>query len=689
MLRAMRTALSLALLLSLSVGCGDDDGTPDADGGADPDGDVADMETEPDMGPEPIVAAECDNSQDIRCFLPWPSSVFLAEDATTETGFRVDVPDEYMPTNRYGDPLSRFSPWENFDGFSPAGSLMTGFAGMVDDTTLADELHIPDTLSPASQTLIIDADTGELVAHFAEIDEWSSRDRDTTTLYMRPATRLQEDHRYVAAIRTGLLLLDGTEIEPSAHFAALRASETGDPLVEARQPAMDSIFATLEMAGVGRDELLVAWDFHTASGDSIRGDLLAMWADAKVRWDDAADDIGTCTVESVEMDVNDTLWKRIRGTYTVPLYMENADAGALVNRDASGRPAYNGTAEAPFEIAIPPSVRDRVMAGNGPGRGLMHGHGLLGAANQTSSGGMRAVMQRSEMVGFGTDYWGLSESDLDNLLLEVVPDFGQFDELGERLMQGTINSLVLMKTFAAGGPCSELAEMQIDVDGTMEPTMDPDELYYYGISQGGIMGGTLAALSDTIDRYVLQVGGTTYSTMVRRSKDFEGYELILSSWFTEKLDRDFLVASTQSVWSQAEPAPYLAHIFGEPLPGVDTSDRHILYQVSRYDTEVSNITSDMAARAMGLGVFDSSVYHPFGVDVITEDSVDDAMIIFHLSEVEPLALGTVDPDGDNNAHGDLRYQDEVLEQIELFCHPDGAVVDTCPDNSCLLANDRL
>ena len=33
-----------------------------------------------------------------------------------------------------------------------------------------------------------------------------------------------------------------------------------------------------------RGELLLAWDFHTASGDSIRGDLLRMWADTKARY---------------------------------------------------------------------------------------------------------------------------------------------------------------------------------------------------------------------------------------------------------------------------------------------------------------------------------------------------------------------------------------------------------------------
>ncbi|MBO6934234.1 MAG: hypothetical protein JJ863_04645 [Deltaproteobacteria bacterium] len=679
--------LFACLLATALVACGDDDSSDD------PDTDMAvapDLPPTPDGGPEGIIVEEgCDNTQDLRCFLPWPSSVFLTEDSDTETGFRVDMPENGMPYNQYGEIIDRTIAWEKFDGFSPAGSLIAGFWGKVDDSPLADETMIPATLEASSQTLLIDAETGELVAHFAEVDKWRNDDDGTTSLYMRPATRLQENHRYVAAIKMGLELEDGSTVEPSEFFRALRdGTGAEEPAVEARRAAMEEIFGFVEDLGVNRSDLLLAWDFHTASGNSIRGDMLTMWDDAKTKWEEGTDGIGTCTVESVEMDVNETLWKRIRGTFTVPNYMTGAGGGVLANRDASGTVTYNGTLEAPFEIAIPPSVRDRVMAGEGPGRGMMHGHGLLGAANQTSSGGVRVLLEEAEMVGFGTDYWGLSESDLSAIVTEIMPNFGNFDQLGERLMQGTLNSLILMKTFAPGGSCAELEEMRIDVEGTMEPTMNADELYYYGISQGGIMGGTLAALSDTIDRYVLQVGAISYSTMVRRSKDFGVYEGIMQIWYPEKIDRDWLVVSTQNSWSLAEPAAYAPHIVGDALPGVDNSGRRVLYQVSRYDTEVPNVASDIAARTMGIGAFDSSVYEPWNVEIITEDTAENAYVIFHLDDVEPLPMGTIDVMGDNSAHGDLRYQSVVIDQIDQFSRPDGVIVDTCPSNSCLLDNER-
>ena len=676
-----------ALVIAGAHGCGEDDTAISSDAQVDAQrGDA----TASDAGPAPVQIEGCENSLGAHCLLPYPSSVFLRDDPTSATGFRVDLPEQHMPVDTMDARIQRLSTWERFDGFSPSTSLMAGFHGKVDASALPGELAIASTLTAESLTLLLDVDTGEWVAHFAEVDEWPARRDATTTLYLRPATRLAEDHHYIAAIRTGLQYMDGVAVQPSPFFTALRDGVEGDPLTEARRPAMESIFTALEAAGVPRTELLVAWDFHTASGASVRGDLLRMWDDTKARWEAGSDGLGVCTVQSVEDDVNESLWRRIRGTFTVPLYMDMPQEGARATRGADGEVMFNGVAEAPFEVSIPVSVHDRVAAGDGPGRGLMYGHGLLGSARQVSSGGTQVALQQLELVGFGTDYWGLSDSDTDWILTQVMPEFGNFDAVGERLMQGTINSLVLMKAFAAeGGPCSDMEQMRVVVGGESRPVMDDRARYYYGISQGGIMGGTLAALSDTIDRYALQVGAVNYSTMVRRSRDFAAFETVLAAWYSSKLERDWLIVSTQSNWSLAEPAAYAPHIFGEALPGVANGGRRVLYQVSRYDTEVSNVASDMAARGMGLGVFDSSVYLPWNVPVIEEDEAPSAYIIFHLAEVEPLATGTRNPATDNNAHGDLRYQSEVLTQLDRFLRPDGTVVDTCPANSCRLDNDRL
>ena len=53
--------------------------------------------------------------------------------------------------------------------------------------------------------------------------------------------------------------------------------------------------------------------------------------------------------------------------------------------------------------------------------------------------------------------------------------------------------------------------------------VDQTRLFYDGNSQGGIMGGALTALAPDFERAVLGVPGMNYSTLLRRSVDFDMY----------------------------------------------------------------------------------------------------------------------------------------------------------------------
>ena len=48
-------------------------------------------------------------------------------------------------------------------------------------------------------------------------------------------------------------------------------------------------------------------------------------------------------------------------------------------------------------------------------------------------------------------------------------------------------------------------------------------LFYDGNSQGGIMGGALTAIAPDFNRAVLGVPAMNYSTLLRRSVDFDDY----------------------------------------------------------------------------------------------------------------------------------------------------------------------
>ena len=79
--------LSLFVLLHTS-GCGDDDGGTPEDGGAPEDGGNV------DSGPRTFTGPECENVNQWHCLMPWPSSRYLAEDPSTATGYRIDIPEK-------------------------------------------------------------------------------------------------------------------------------------------------------------------------------------------------------------------------------------------------------------------------------------------------------------------------------------------------------------------------------------------------------------------------------------------------------------------------------------------------------------------------------------------------------------------------------------------------------------------
>ena len=130
---------------------------------------------------------------------------------------------------------------------------------------------------------------------------------------------------------------------------------------------------------------------------------------------------------------------------------------------------------------------------------MIYGHGLLGDATQVLSSGVRHLITRQCMVAFGTDFRGFSEMDLPNLA-RMLNDFNRQDLFLPVQMQGISNHMALTAT--ARGPMAQT----LFVDGGGNSVVDPTQVNYYGISQGGIMGTLIMAFDPTIERGCLQVG---------------------------------------------------------------------------------------------------------------------------------------------------------------------------------------
>ena len=78
--------------------------------------------------------------------------------------------------------------------------------------------------------MLLDAETGDLIPHFAQIDVQALQEPgvepDQVSTMLRPVVRLRDGARYIVAFRD-VTNRDGAVIEASAEFAALRDG-TGD-----------------------------------------------------------------------------------------------------------------------------------------------------------------------------------------------------------------------------------------------------------------------------------------------------------------------------------------------------------------------------------------------------------------------------------------------------------------------------
>jgi hypothetical protein len=661
-----------ALPLLPLVGCGDDDDAPP------PPADAGPADAGPvDAGPPPY-RDECENLNPLGCMLPWPSSRYLTDDTTTDTGRRVAIPVEAMPKNDADTPIP-VDPAElnRWDGFTGQTSFMTLYAGRIDDSRLADWLRVERSVAADSETILFDATTMERLPHFAELDKQAGISAELRPFYIRPARRMPENHHIIIATRN-LRLMDGSPVQPHEGFRALRDNTpTTVPGIESRRRYFESeVFAPLTAAGIDRSTLVEAWDIWTGTDESAWGDAVKMRDDALRRIGERG--LG-CTVTDIRDDVNEQIFRQVEGTVTVPLYqLENA-AGSPLRRDSSGAPLAMGTFEFPFTVLIPRSVKTRIEAGGDPVRVMQYGHGLFGGRGEAEGSYVRNFANDYPTVIVAGDWNGMAGPDDVEFATRALANISLFPTFVDRQVQGFINLLVMVRTLK--GVCTEDPAFQIA--GRL--AYDPTQVYYHGNSQGGIFGGSLAGLSTDITHFALGVGAVSYAVFMPRSTNWKAYELILKQWYPNKIDRALLLVQLGQSWERSDPAVYSAHTLSDVLPNSPTNKR-ILYQTGRWDAQVANNGADIAARNFGIPVHSPSIYPVFGLDSFT-NSAPSGYVVYETGASpvpDDFRYATEEPRDSvigSTVHETVRRDPRAQMQLDAFMRPDGVVQNFC-DGAC-------
>lgn len=605
--RLRRGSAALLSALWLAACGGDDGGKPADQAGADAavdsaadadSGDAAPADAPPadgvavdasgDVQPAPpLPPMDCDDLMPSGCALPWPSNLYLVADAKRKTGYTLAFGAKSLPKDS-ADQQIRPDEYRQLDGFSVGTPLLMKWPDL-DAAGLPSEASLANSLDAKANVALLELDAAGKVVRalpwFAELDLNEPVEAERT-LIVRPAELLRPATRYVVGVR-GLKTKDGKALTPSAAFAQLRDGATAGTANAGRQARFDQLLAALEAHGWPRGELLLAWDFVTNSHPALHGRMLSMREQLFAAMGDQSLGMKITEVKSFTEQQDKNIALEFHGTFEAPNFLvPRKEYYHRLNLGADGMPVPQGLVERPFEVRVP-----RSALGGSPHGLVQYGHGLNGSYREVEAGYNGDIANTHKLIFYSAYWTGMSEKDVPAILMAIL-DMSEFAVIPERLQQGFLEFLALQRAMKLRfATLPEVKQHGIVVN--------PAEMFYSGISQGGIFGGSIAALSKDITRFHLGVPGNNYSLLLQRSSDFTGFFGLVAGSYPKSVDQQLLLATIQLLWDQADPASWYRSISQEPLPG--NPPHQVLLAPAKGDYQVAVLANEIAARS-GLGM---------------------------------------------------------------------------------------
>ncbi len=609
------------------------------------------------------------------CFFPFPSDFFLQEGGDLPSGRTVEITGAAQVFNDEGSLIDMTVVYPA-DGFSHHPIINAYFSDEPGSEQFFSWLDDPaPSLQADHVTILLDTETGELVPHFTELDDRPAA-RDRHALYIRPLVRLENERRYVVAIQ-GLVNGAGESIDAPTGFAQLRDGivTTASSLEELRGRYETDVFDALEAAGVDRANLTLAWDFTTQSLENVTTDMLRARELALAAFDAEGIDVQVDEVlegsgEGGLGELADVVARQINGTIEVPLVVDSALPGATLLRDDEGRVRLEGTARARFSIMIPQSVFN--ADDPQPTRVVQFGHGFFGGLEEAIGSTQAEAANEGGWIIAAVDWWGMSSPDLGPVADLIGKDPTYTFNFTDRLHQGMVNFMALGR--AVQTTMQDVPELQ--QNGV--PLLSEDELYFYGISQGHILGGVFFALSPDIDRAVMSVGGASFTLMMSRASPFGQFLALLSFGIDDELDVQKFIALAPFAMDRIDPMTYVPLTFDNPID--EGSDKRMLMNVGIGDSTVPNVANYIHARALGLPALVPSGEVPPLMETLdlSGGGQDTSALLMVDYNIEPRPDVTSRLSGPANCvHGSVRTQPFVIEQMSRFLRPDGEVIFPC------------
>lgn len=607
------------------------------------------------------VRGECNPLGDVACLLPWPSSAYLIEDSTSPTGFRVDLPAEGMPVN--ADHIAVLPDvYNQFDGFPVSGTIIAGFATGVSDEGLPTHMDVSDSMMPDASIIVVNMTTGERLPIFAEPD-MNANVPEERALLIRPLTRMDSATRYAVGIRNTVKAADGSELPMPAGFATILAGESIDHPRAARiEAGYTEIFAKLGNAGMPKDELVLAWDFVTASDEFLTRDVMSMR-------DQGLAAMGTKTFEYdfEELRNENTVEVKhfLSGTYEVPNFRSNTTRSTSNSlRDENGLPKMDGFGRANVGALVPRCVETAPL----PIPVIIFGHGMFGSGVDSLDYGFLQKLANDEcVIVAGGDFTGLTDNEFASVAF-AMNDINKGIGMTETLAQSVVDFIILQKMFS--GPYLDADVFKQDG----QQIIDPTRISYFGASLGGILGGVYMSYAPDITHGVLGVPGGPWGLLFERSVFWPPLRIAMVGAYPEPWDYELNVALLGMLFEKIDPITTANRVIKDPLP--NTTAKNLLLYMAMGDALVTNIASDVYARALDIPVIGPSLRVPFQMEEKMTEFTSGYTIYDEVVDRWPPnhnALVDLDP---NSTHQDVHEWGSVRRQVARFLL-DGELESAC------------
>jgi hypothetical protein len=611
--------------------------------------------------------AACDNLDASTCLFPFPSDFFRKPGGPYGQAFHLDF-GASMPVSEMTEERMSPEPFKRNDGYPvvPAITFTLEGASAAGAPPLDD---IGASLRPESKTLLIDAETFELMPHWTELD-YLSEESGVRVLQIRVANGLRHGRRYVVAVR-GIVDDAGAIVSPPAGFAALRDGESSRLAgIEDRRARFDAeVFSVIERLGVARADLQLAWDFTTASEVNATSRLLTM---RDRLYAAIGDDGPEYTVTGVEQDPEGpegTIASIITATARVPSFVLPAEEGGYARRlrlDEQGLPAIDGFEEVAFKVQVPRIARTE------PGKVavLQYGHGFLGSDREANNAWLREWANRQGFLILSCDMQGMNTTAGVNWFVRLPQDATTLSYISEEPLQGVINHLALQRLMKG----RFLADPNVDRAG--EPLYDPTRLYYHGNSQGGTMGNLVAMASRDVTRSVLGVPGVSIGFILARASQWQEQRGSFQSAYSDPYVFASIMSLVQVGWDKSDGinfAPRYADLPGGP-------PKQVLLQTALEDSQVNNDVTRLLARLYEAKLIAPATREVWGLEV-AEPPITNANGYLEVDYGVPERTRTHWPaPSETDTHGLPRKQHHVQDQGWHFLET-GEIIHTC-DGVC-------